>query len=328
MEWFVAREGKTIGPKSFDDLIAMVRQGQLGERDLLWRTGMEDWVPAAAVSGIYSPPPLPDHAAQQHPTTDKREMVDVPQVPAQTRPVVPTPAPAANKLGQRGLESWQKILWSILAYVVVATVVGVVKDSFRPSVVGRPAETGGNFVIVRLPHGVTIELPRNWVALSNNLRITLDSAVQAEQEKRADFDASSDLAFAANFYDEAGRTGGIFNIRYYPELAVSQAEAQTASSSDVQELDDAIHRELETGLSTAGLMLVQWMGTTKQLVNGKTVFVTDYRRASISRGTLFRVRLVRTFNADNSFTITVSYREDIEVLLRPICDRVISSLRF
>lgn len=191
-----------------------------------------------------------------------------------------------------------------------------------------PAAAAENFIVVRLPHSVIVELPRNWVVLSSNLRITLDSAVQAKQERRGYFDASSDLAFAANFYDDAARTAGIFNIRYYPEMTVSQAEARAASATDVRELDEVLHRELKTGMATAGLILIQWNGTVKRLVNGKTVFITDYRRASLSRGTLFRVRLVRVFNADKSFTITVSYREDLEFLLEPICDRVISSLRF
>jgi len=36
---------------------------------------------------------------------------------------------------------------------------------------------------------------------------------------------------------------------------------------------------------------------------------------------------VRVFNGGKSFTMTVSYRENQEYLLRPICDRIISSLR-
>ena len=40
-----------------------------------------------------------------------------------------------------------------------------------------------NFVPVRLPHGVQIELPRNWEALSKNQRITLDAALQSRNER-------------------------------------------------------------------------------------------------------------------------------------------------
>src|SRR3990170_336107 len=37
------------------------------------------------------------------------------------------------------------------------------------------ALAANNIVPIRLPHGVQIELPRNWEALSKNQRITLDS---------------------------------------------------------------------------------------------------------------------------------------------------------
>lgn len=208
-----------------------------------------------------------------------------------------------------------------------SSIIGALALTLQPFYAAS-VEARQNFVKVRLPHAVAVELPRNWVAVSNNQRIMLDTAVQAMAERQGYFDATSDVAFAANFYDDAGRTGGIFNIRYYPEITIGQTEARAASIADVQELDKVLHRELETAFSGAGLALLQWRGTVKQVLNGKTVFVTDYRRASLSRGTRFRVRLVRVFNGDKSFTITISYREDLEIFLRPICDRVIGSLRF
>src|SRR4051794_9377909 len=78
------------------------------------------------------------------------------------------------------------------------------------------ATATGNFLPVRLPKGVTVELPKNWIALSNNQRITLDSYVQAKREMAGSADPSSDLNFAANYYDDQGKTAAIFNIRYYP----------------------------------------------------------------------------------------------------------------
>jgi len=41
------------------------------------------------------------------------------------------------------------------------------------------AEATGNFVTVSLPRGVSIELPKNWITLSNNQRITLDTPVES-----------------------------------------------------------------------------------------------------------------------------------------------------
>jgi hypothetical protein len=87
------------------------------------------------------------------------------------------------------------------------------------------AQAIANFVTVTLPRGISIELPRNWVVLSNDQRITLDTAIEARLDLSGIEQETSDLPFAANYYDDRGRVVGILNIRYYPDLNLSQAEA-------------------------------------------------------------------------------------------------------
>jgi len=189
------------------------------------------------------------------------------------------------------------------------------------------ASTAVNFVPVHLPKSVTVELPRNWIVLSKNQRITLDSWVQAKRELSGAAALSSDLKFAANYYDEQGKIAAIFNIRYYADLTVTQAESRAATSADTKELDDALRTECLANQQLFGIRIISWMGTTKQTINRTVAFVTEYRRANIREGAPFRVRLIRVLNASRSFTITISYREDQELLLRPICDCVIQSIR-
>ena len=189
------------------------------------------------------------------------------------------------------------------------------------------AIAANNFVPIRLPHGVQIELPRNWEALSKNQRITLDSTVQSRNESAGIFDASSDLNFGANYYDEAGKTAAIMNVRYYPDLDVSQAEARAAGAADIRELDTALRESMVKAGKINGFSVLVWNGTSKQVINGVTAFVTEYKRSPLNNNGNFKVRLVRVFNGGKSFTMTVSYRENQEYFLRPICDRIISSLR-
>lgn len=189
------------------------------------------------------------------------------------------------------------------------------------------ALAANNFVPIKLPHGVQIELPRNWEALSRNQRITLDSSVQSRNERAGIFDASSDLNFGANYYDEAGKTAAIMNIRYYPDLELSQADARAAGQTDIRELDSALRESMVKAGQINGFSVLSWNGTTKQVINGATAFVTEYKRSPLKNNGNFKVRLVRVFNGGKSFTLTISYREDQEYLLRPICDRIISSIR-
>lgn len=189
------------------------------------------------------------------------------------------------------------------------------------------AIAANNFVPIKLPHAVQIELPRNWVALSKNQRITLDSSVQSRTERAGMFDASTDLNFAANYYDDAGKTAAIMNVRYYPDMDISQAEARAAGAVDIRELDAAIRESVEKALLMNDYSVLAWNGTKKQVINGVTAFVTEYKRSPLNNNGNFKVRLVRVFNEGKSFTLTVSYRENQENLLRPICDRIITSLR-
>ena len=181
------------------------------------------------------------------------------------------------------------------------------------------------YVVVSLPQNVLIELPRNWVAFSNNQRITLDAAATARLANADIVDFRSELAFAANYFDDGGRTAGIANVRYYPQQIVTQADSRNASAVEVQELDLQLQQELQKGVSLSGNRLLAWFGTSKRTVNGLVTFVSEYRRSSPNGS--FQVRLVRVLDAGRSFTLTVSYREDQAYFLAPISDYITRSLR-
>lgn len=53
-EWFVTHEGKQFGPVSFDDLKFEVGRGELNPRlDMVWKAGMEEWIPAGELDGLF-----------------------------------------------------------------------------------------------------------------------------------------------------------------------------------------------------------------------------------------------------------------------------------
>lgn len=184
-----------------------------------------------------------------------------------------------------------------------------------------------NFIPIRLPHAVQLELPRNWEILSKNQRITIDSAVQSRNEPAGLYYESSDLNFAANCYDDAGKITAVMNIRYYTGLDISQDEALSFGQTEVRELDGVLRESAVKTAKLYGHSILSWNGTNKQVINGITTFITEYKRSPINNNGNFKVRLVRVLNGDKSFTLTVSYRENQEFLLRPICDRIIFTLR-
>jgi hypothetical protein len=190
------------------------------------------------------------------------------------------------------------------------------------------AEAGGNFATVTLPKGVSIDVPRNWVVLSDNQRITLDTSVDSVLDLFGiEYDNTSELPFAANYYDDRGNIIAILNVRYYPELDLSQADARSATIQDVQGLDAAIKENLLKEMEAFGMSIRSWSGTAKSDINGIVTFITEYRRASLQSYGDFRVKLVRVFAGDRSVTVTVSHLSSVAMMLQPIIDRIIASLR-
>lgn len=70
--WYYARNGNRYGPVSPEALRQLAQEGGLKPEDLVWREGLDDWVPAARLKGVFpssapsplSPPPLPQAAPQ------------------------------------------------------------------------------------------------------------------------------------------------------------------------------------------------------------------------------------------------------------------------
>jgi hypothetical protein len=54
MGWFVARNGDSFGPFSPDTLMNGARTGRLRKDDWVWRTGLDDWVPASSIADLWS----------------------------------------------------------------------------------------------------------------------------------------------------------------------------------------------------------------------------------------------------------------------------------
>ena len=197
------------------------------------------------------------------------------------------------------------------------------------------AHATDNFATVSLPKGVSIELPKNWIVLSGNQRITLDSAVESGLDLSGIEQEVSELPFAANYYDDKGNTLGILNVRYYPQLELTQTDAQVANAQDVKDLDAVLRENMILSMKAFNMIpsmkafnmkVNSWAGTEKTSINGITVFLTEYRRQALKGSGEFRVRLVRVFAGDKSFTLTVSYHEATSFLLKPITDRIINSL--
>ena len=54
IQWFYAKDGRQLGPVSSADMRRLAEQGVLGPDDLIWREGLEDWVPASRIKNLFA----------------------------------------------------------------------------------------------------------------------------------------------------------------------------------------------------------------------------------------------------------------------------------
>ena len=186
-----------------------------------------------------------------------------------------------------------------------------------------PAWGASNFVRVPLGKGASIEVPKNWVVLSGNQRNTIDTFVEAKGYRQT----KSALSFAANLYDDRGKTIALINVRFYPDNPITQAEARQVTPSDIKEIDAEMRKVAEAPLKAMGVRMLNWYGSKMQVINGLFVLVHEQQQSGAGDVGVTRVRGVRVWRSPRSFTVTLSYRERHATMLLPIINYMNNSLR-
>jgi hypothetical protein len=80
-EWYYVKDGNREGPVDSNQLKKMAADGNLLPEDQVWRDGMEEWVAARSIKGLFAaaPPPLPPRQSLAEPPMP-------PAAPAQDMP--------------------------------------------------------------------------------------------------------------------------------------------------------------------------------------------------------------------------------------------------
>lgn len=64
-QWYIAKDERQFGPIKLSELAHFARQGMLRDTDWIWRPGLENWMPAADVAGLFARSAAPRHEPQQ-----------------------------------------------------------------------------------------------------------------------------------------------------------------------------------------------------------------------------------------------------------------------
>lgn len=190
-----------------------------------------------------------------------------------------------------------------------------------------PAYAKSNFITVHLPLGISIDIPRNWEILNNDQLITLDTTVESQLDLSRLQKDTSNLSFAA-YHSDGNIEDAKVIVRYYPNTQVFQEEIRKYGSKEIQEFDNAIKQSIFNAAKLSGDTILSWGGTRKQDISDHAALITEYRRPPFSgqQGSV-TVQLFRVFDGTKTFSITISYNDLRAVIYRPICERIVSTIR-
>lgn len=173
-----------------------------------------------------------------------------------------------------------------------------------------------NFIRVPLGKGASIEVPKNWTVLSGSQRVTLDAFVEAKGYRKTE----PELNFAANLYDEQGKTMALVNARFYPNNPLTQTEARQITSTELREFEIGLKNGAEGPLKALGGRMTKWFGSKMRVFNGLYVLVHEHEQSDGDDQSTARVRGLRVWNSPRSFTVTIRYQVRYAAMLLPVID--------
>jgi len=92
-EWYYAHDNQQFGPVGSAELRQLAASGSLTPEDLLWRDGMDDWVAARNLKGLF-----PEEASEADPQSEITES-QIPEMPS-AAPAIPGSEASATPLGR------------------------------------------------------------------------------------------------------------------------------------------------------------------------------------------------------------------------------------
>ena len=136
-QWYVGQDQEQSGPYSWEDLVEKAKAGEVGKSDLVWSEGLENWIAAEKVEGLFAfsaeaPPPIPS----KHSVPPLSPSIETGrQVSEEAAPYVGNDSSGDLPKKRSGLKIALIVLASLIALMVILFVVvfASVRSTLRSS---------------------------------------------------------------------------------------------------------------------------------------------------------------------------------------------------
>ena len=189
---------------------------------------------------------------------------------------------------------------------------------------GAYAQSGSNFLPVKLPRGIELQVPQGWWLLGADHNRAIQTSIEAAMDLSGIGlpPGSETNLIAANSMPKSTYAAVRVDSTVPPSLTPSQFAMITAA--DLSELQTEIHQNVQKLLPLQGHTLIRFFGTSIERISGHPAIVTEYRRSGL-KGPVF-VQVNQVFTARQEIRINLSYREAEVALWKPVVAKIRNSI--
>ena len=187
------------------------------------------------------------------------------------------------------------------------------------------AENNTGFVLLKLKRGVSLEIPRNWWHLDEEINNTIKTSSRAALDVTGigQPEGKAINLLAANSTPKTTYASIRINSSIPPSALPS--EVKSATKEDLKELHSIVLDNANKTAAVQGFNLVKFRGVRLDNISGYPAIVTEYIRTGI-RGNVF-VQVNQIFTTKQEIQMTIAYRTSEFALWNPVVLKMKKSLR-
>lgn len=184
-----------------------------------------------------------------------------------------------------------------------------------------PSDT--KFTKLKLPLGVSVEVPKNWRILDKETNSTIETAAEATLN-------------LTNVDVQSGKKVNLFRANSVPQTTYASiainatdsefdpAEFENPSDDELKELTPVLKETLEKSLPKQELKILEFYDGRLEFVNAHPALVIEYKRAG-PQGPVI-VQMTRLLLKRKEISVNLAYRESEAQLWKPIIQYIRKSL--
>jgi hypothetical protein len=191
--------------------------------------------------------------------------------------------------------------------------------SLTPSLPGQDSK----FAKLKLPLGVSVEVPKNWWLLSGDMNTNIETAAEAslnlsgiELLKRKKVNL-----FRANSMPNTTYAAIAINAT---DSEINPNDLKKASEKEIREFSLMLKEMTQQTLSAQNMKIIEFYAVRREFFGEHPALVIEYKRSGLQGPVI--VQMTRLFLGEKEISLNLSYRESEGQLWKPVIQYTRKSL--